>query len=492
MSFDQSANLRKKSGRKIVTSFWQKITLLMFGCLLSLMLIEVSLRAGSLLMMRFQDYRNARSLARKNTCRVMCLGESTTRGQYPSFLEDRLNQLGAGITFSVIDKGVAGTNTFEMLDGLMFNLERYRPDIVITMMGVNDFQQYVSYKSFRPPSRPFFLSRLKTFTFSKFLWLRIRAKAQEVTSKLSHQGKDLPNVAGCVFSGRNAVLNNRESPDSLKDLSTGDLYMRRWLFENTGRPSPAEGLLKQAITLNPKNDHLYVALGWIYQKSRKFAQAIEMIEKACALNPRNPEAYEVLGWVYQDGGNFIKAEEAFKKASVFKPLTSSIHVALGWMYRKNGKLSEAEAAFNKAIALNQLNDRAYGACALLYEEMNRPEAAAAYRLKANELRLGHFYTITRNNYLRLKAVLAKKGILLVAVQYPMRSIEPLKRIFQGNESGIVFVDNEKIFRDAVRENGSNVYFRDMFAGDFGHCTDQGNKLLADNIARVIIEKAFNR
>jgi hypothetical protein len=32
----------------------------------------------------------------------------------------------------------------------------------------------------------------------------------------------------------------------------------------------------------------------------------------------------------------------------------------------------------------------------------------------------------------------------------------------------------------------------MFGGDFGHCTDRGNRLLAENIADTIVKEAFHK
>ena len=32
---------------------------------------------------------------------------------------------------------------------------------------------------------------------------------------------------------------------------------------------------------------------------------------------------------------------------------------------------------------------------------------------------------------------------------------------------------------------------DMFGGDFGHCTVKGNRLLAENVARVILKEIFD-
>jgi hypothetical protein len=124
--------------------------------------------------------------------------------------------------------------------------------------------------------------------------------------------------------------------------------------------------------------------------------------------------------------------------------------------------------------------------------MGKSELAKEYAKKTQELRSGYYNPVTANNYHRLKEALDKKGIRLVCVQYPMRSPEPLKKIFQGNEEGIIFVDNEKIFREAVKKYGYKEYFTDMFAGDFGHCTNKGNRLLAENIADVILRECFNR
>jgi len=99
--------------------------------------------------------------------------------------------------------------------------------------------------------------------------------------------------------------------------------------------------------------------------------------------------------------------------------------------------------------------------------------------------------VTIRNYKKIKEILDKKKIKLVCMQYPMRSIKPLKEIFEG-EKNIIFVDNEWVFKRAVRKGCYKDYFRDMWAGDFGHCTDKGNKLLAENIANVIAREVFHK
>ena len=67
---------------------------------------------------------------------------------------------------------------------------------------------------------------------------------------------------------------------------------------------------------------------------------------------------------------------------------------------------------------------------------------------------------------------------------------PLKKMFKDS-NGIIFVDNEKIFKEALKNASFKEYFMDMFAGDFGHCTPKGNKLLAKNVANAILKERFN-
>jgi len=54
------------------------------------------------------------------------------------------------------------------------------------------------------------------------------------------------------------------------------------------------------------------------------------------------------------------------------------------------------------------------------------------------------------------------------------------------------VDNERIFKETVSNDGYEAYFKDAFAGDFGHCTEKGNRLLAENIANTIIKEVFHK
>jgi len=77
------------------------------------------------------------------------------------------------------------------------------------------------------------------------------------------------------------------------------------------------------------------------------------------------------------------------------------------------------------------------------------------------------------------------------MQYPMRSVLALKDMIEPSE-GVIFVDNEQAFRSAIHRSRMSDYFFDLFGGDFGHCTEKGNQLMAQNITRTLMHEVFSR
>lgn len=296
----------------------------------------------------------------------------------------------------------------------------------------------------------------------------------------------------------------------------------------TGKFSEAEELYNKAIELNPRNDFAYFGLGWTYRMEGKFLRAEELIAKAIELNPRNDWAYIILGdinwsfrgrpheiseglfrraielnpekdaWAYNrlgyvllQRGRFSEAEEIYRKAIKIRPQEERAYIELGMAYQSQGRFMEAEKLYKKAIELSPGNDTAYRALSILSREMNEKVLVEGYDKKAAKLEINEYSPVAAANYRKLKRILDQRGIKLICVQYPMRSIEFLKKVFIGQDN-IIFVDNEKIFKEAVDMGSYWDYFVDMFAGDFGHCTLKGNKLLSANIADVILKEVFHK
>ena len=253
-----------------------------------------------------------------------------------------------------------------------------------------------------------------------------------------------------------------------------------------------EGVIKtykKIISLNPKSDYAYARLGWfLFCYAKRKTEAVENLQKAIDINPSNSEAWWGLG---EANDNNAVGAEMYKKVIEIEPYNAGAYGKLGMVYTKLGRYKDASGAFRKNIELAPEDERAYGGLAIVYKKLGLDKEAETYFIRSNELRLKSYNVMTRQNYQRIKEILDKRSTVLVAVQYPMRNVNSLKNIFK-DQKNIVFVDNEMVFKKAVRKNGYDDYFIDNFGGDFGHCTPKGNRLLAENVAKVILREVFNR
>lgn len=128
-------------------SFLHKISLVIFGVLLAVIIGEAGLRISGFAILFLQECRNKDSLSKHGEYRILCLGESTTQGQYPVYLEEILNQATTGIKFSVIDEGISAVKTEDIVAKIEYNLDKYKPDLVVTMMGINDIGPHLPRES---------------------------------------------------------------------------------------------------------------------------------------------------------------------------------------------------------------------------------------------------------------------------------------------------------------------------------------------------------
>lgn len=439
------------------------------------------------------------AMQQKGAYHIICLGESTSAG-YPAHLEGMLNHKNTGIKFSVINRSLSGITTSMMLLQLEDNLNRYKPDMVITMMGINDGENYVLRQDASAPQATLFFKSFRTYKLAKLLWAHIVNKAREIGIHKS-RNKEVRHtfLSKSIVESKQepAYQNNAEETEhalnkTVESNNINEFYIELGrIYKFQGKFPQSEEMFRKIIELNPRNSFGYIELGIYYMERNELNQAEEMLKKAVEVNPKNDQAYVELGWCYRSQGKFIQAEEMFKKAVELNPKNKRAYPELGRIYVDQNKLSLAEEVLKKAIEINPHNYGAYRSLAVVYERMGRHDLAQEYFSKSNQLILGSYKPIAQQNYRGFKEILDKRKIRLVCVQYPMRPIESLKRIFEGEE-GTIFVDNEKVFKQAVEREGYKAYFTDMFGGDFGHCTDKGNRLLAENIANVILKECFGK
>jgi tetratricopeptide (TPR) repeat protein len=519
---------------KTATSAWQKISLVLLGLILSLVLLEVGMRLGGFVLLSIQEYGNLQSIKQKGAYRILCLGESTTEGAYPHLLEQVLNRRNIGVRFSVIDKGSAGMNTNFIVSQIGSNLAEYHPDMVVAMMGVNDGGKHMPFEKATISKGTLFIRSFRVYKLIRFLDLHLLTKAEEMgfykppnarssswKAQTPSQGTEFkeasarsvplrrsfkrtveldPNInnayvrSGCLFLEQGNLSQAENSFKKAVELNPKNYFAYQklgWVYKEQRNLSRAEDCFRKVIELDPKNDDAYAGFGLLYRMQSKFSQAEDVLKKAIELNPESYDAYSVLGWVYIDQNKLPQADDCFKKAMELHPYDSYLYGRLGWLCVDQSRFSQAEAYFKKAIELNPQEHFLYSAISIFYERTGKPELAEEYTRKSKGLKFWDLNSLTVSNYRKLKEILDGKGIKLVCVQYPVRNVAPLKRIFE-KDKGVIFVDNERVFKEALRKGSYKEYFRDMFAGDFGHCTVKGNTLLAQNIADVILREVFNK
>jgi len=336
------------------------------------------------------------------------------------------------------------------------------------------------------------------------------------------------NDEACIMLGYYCLKkNDKENADiffkKAKELTFGtdeayvkiaDMYIELGDYDN------AVVMLEKALSINSNNPNSYIELGKIFLNG-DYKKAASLFKQAIQIDPKNDEAFQGLGWTYRKLGKLNMAENCFLKAIVHNPYSAHSYYSLATIYVLLDEISLAEEMYLKSINLS--TSEPYFIVELAEFYLSKEEYSKAEKLLKDMINSGKsngkikslyefakngslsdveslpisfntevnsdFPDITEYNYNKLYELLKKKNIKLVVVQYPMRNIWPLKMMFEDKE--VLFVDNEKPFKDVVKKDGYWQYFNDIFGGNFGHCTEKGNRLLAENIADVVI-RYFNR
>ena len=194
-----------------------------------------------------------------------------------------------------------------------------------------------------------------------------------------------------------------------------------------------------------------------------------------------------MGVLLFDNGYQEESIDYFRTALILEEHHAYVRNRLATTYMFTHNLVAAERVLLEAPE----QERDHRMLMRIYEEMHKPRYAQAHESEVVALGLNEYPLETQHNYIWLKRTLDRRRITWICAQYPMRKSEPLKQLLAG-EGGVRFVDNERSFRDAVEREGYSAYFTDAFGGDFGHCTEKGNRLLAQNIARVILDETKAR
>lgn len=436
----------------------KKFSLILIGIILSLVVLEILLRISGSMFLYYQNYQNNKILKNKNEYRIICLGESTTANEYPIQLQQLLNEKYPN-KFSVIDCGIEGTNLETLLDLLDSNIEKYNPDIAICMMGINNFLTSLDGSKFLKKNK-----KIKLKIYKLFLLLK------------EHLQK--------IYK-----IDNIFAEDDKLEYKANNFYMR-------GDYINAEKLYKEILANYPLNENIFFSLFILYSDGHIPCSKEKLYTLACkALNNNfkfeNAVYYKTIIQYHIENNNMTLANEYILKAIKDKNINSQLFLSVLYIYIRPYINSEINNLILEKIK-KDTTEESYGFMAIkCLEEKDYINAKKFFKL-SDDLRLNFPNVQTYDLYRIIVKKLVNKNIKVICMQYPTLSIESLKQQLYNEKyyNKITFISNEYIFKEKLKSVPFDFLFVDQFGGSFGHCTDEGNLLIAKNVVDKLEEILF--
>jgi len=393
----------------------KKISLIIIGIILSLIILETGLQLAGFTLTAIKKYKN-KITKDPNTITILCLGESTTDGQWPPILQKILDKKSPDKKFNVIDEGIVGTNTKLIAKKIKQNLLKYNPDIIITMIGINDVGQGYNHSEIKI----FNLIQLILFHF-KTHYLYTNASVIEIDAECMELRK-LQNISLIKEKYYNLLR--------LSDFSDTYVYYRLW--ETINIPEEVDITFYDKLLEYNKPLISDLTLSYILKYFNTYKNYGTEQIKDFLINNKNRLIYDYTP------ANIIEILEKYDLPFLIKDIKKNIHT-------KNNRKKE---------------------------------------VKEN--------TIKNYNYILKESQLFNNKIIFIPMQYPTLSIEQLKDDLKDSPyyDKLIFVSNEENFKQALQKYKTEDIFIDMFGISFGHCTELGNTLIAENVAETIL-KLYN-
>lgn len=435
------------------------------GLILSLFLLELFLQSISVSIKFYKNHTINQKLNKKESITILCLGESTTDNQWPKFLKQSLIKRNVEKEIIIIDKGVKAINTTCILEKTEEYIKNFEPDIIVSMMGINDGNSDV-------------ISLKKTkFKLQKLFFLIKQHLSNRKIISDKNNDKFLLD-----FNSANRLFDSQQYDESINIFES-------LLNQNSDNDIKIIKLLTRAYVIKAKK------AGFETKEAKEYLnRAEQLVFKGIEIK----QYYDInaILFILAQNKNRVMIEKLFPITD--KTVFKKIYEQDPWAFISHTHLfvelgmndfvkSIAEQLYSADVKENTpYADRIFGSNATLLIESKNYQTAEKYLNMTRNYLMKNIPEMTVENYRKLAEICREKNIKLIAMQYPMRPVEQLYIILE-DYSEIYFVDNENIFKEALKTNEISKIFKDLFAGDFGHCTDLGNQMIADNLADTLVK-----
>ncbi len=501
----------------------ETITVAVLGFVAALVLLEASLRVLGAFQVSRAGGRPEKPAGRRV---ILCVGDSFTYGlgaapedSYPRQLE----RLFEAQNVAVINKGMPGTNTAQMLNRFEQYLNETKPDAVVILAGGANTWNYKGYYAYARENA--WYARLFDRIYDVRLYRLIRLLASDVRRRRAEK-RDGPDAGrgGTSSAAANArydaalsyghtakYRDSKECWEEIKRLA-GEISANPADIENYckigtyyqkfGLYDKAMGYYAQALRLAPRDVYILKELGYLHMKSGQPERALRYFEQALRENPREPGIWLGMGRAYSRIGRKDKALKCFEKGIALEPENTGYYFDAGTICRERSDNGTALRYFKKGIEIapdDEENDN-YAALGSLYRACYgrrlNGEIAAFIRQLAKEgrhnnqwlkslmmivngQRDGNFAAVERwiaHDVAEMVRISRRRGIDVVIQSYPAnRPVNGILKTAAGRFC-VPYVDNAAVFSRLLDRRPRS----DLFIPD-GHCTGRGYGVMAKNV-----------
>jgi len=433
---------------------WQKITLIVFGIIIASVILECLLRICGYVTLLSRQQTNHSAVANTKTYTVLCLGDSFTYGagaarggDYPHQLKDILSKAYKGNNFDVINKGVPGSNSSELLYSLRRYLDIYRPDLVVVLTGMNDGWNI----------------HMHNWAYGKRGWkgsIQIWFSGLRLV-KLYRLLKEA-SVKGVVKEGH--INEEIQVERKAKQVDVNKQMWIRSLLVN------AEDLLKQG-RYNDAHELLMRLAKMDNWSAFNMAVKYNDQDSIEEISKKDSWLLDSLAKQYQREGKSTEALGMFKAALKNDPGSIYIRFDLAEFYLGLKKYQDFTAVLKEVIDMEGESPKVNYLLARYYKEIGDNEKLSAIKPK-----LAMRKQITNNNIAQIQAVAHNEGINLIIMSYPEYENFDMPII---NNS--FFVDNLRVFKELKDKR------KEFFSGDNHHCNEYGYAVIALNVFDCMVK-----
>ncbi len=506
------------------TTLKQKMILVFLGIGLTAVLLEIGLRLGGSAYSCLQEKTNKISLIDKEY-RILCIGESTTGlgriNSYPSQLEHILNAVFSDRQFKVINKGVTSKTSRDILARVEGYLNQYQPHLVIGMMGINDIL-LLPHQGGSSLSQPSWAEHFRIYKLISLIKAHVTESLKKASrtvlnnepqreEELKSQEEAEIDELIIAISNFKILKERRDRLDQALNAAAASAKQERiskriseinknqaWqlvrmaiAYRENDDLAKAQAALMKAIEMDPENFATNIEFGRVMKQRLLFPQAVTAFYKALEINPESFFAYLELARTYDAWGDTLKAYDCYVQVAKRDSENLVILREAGEWFYEHGYHVQAEEVLIKIKEKNPDDHSIYDILAKVYQAKGNNDRYQEYQSLADK-RSENAYEYpqqTKDHYLKIIEIVHSHGIPFISMQYPLRSVSALKEILEEKKN-IIFVENKENFEEALKTTPFSEYFSDNFAGDFGHCTKEGNRLIAKNVADVILKEFF--